>query len=403
MLPLLALLLAADPKPVDSAAAVAALRAALAADPVADVAGKDFATVPLTKADAAAARDLLWAAHAARITKERAAEVAARKLTDGTLEMPFFLKAFGDKPASGRSLWISMHGGGGTAKRVNDRQWENQQRLYSLAEGLYVAPRAPTDSWNMWHQSHIDRLFARLIEDLVVLEGVDPDRVYLMGYSAGGDGVYALAPRMADAFAAVAMMAGHPNDATPLGLRNLPFALQVGGDDAAYGRNAVAAGYAAKLDELRKADPGGYEHFVKIYEGKGHWMDREDKVALPWMVKFRRNPLPDRVVWAQSKGSPHERFYWLAVPAGRASAKTFVDAKRTGQTVEITAAEGVDKLLIRLDDRAADLDKPVTVTHKGRTLFAGVAPRTVAVLARTLAGRGDPHLVFDAEVEVALE
>src|SRR3954454_24617516 len=122
MLPLLALLLAADPTPADSAAAVAALRAALAADPSADVAGKDFAKVPLTKADAAAAREVLWAAHAARVAKERAAEVAARKLTDGTLEMPFFVKAFGDKPASGRSLWISMHGGGGAPKRVNDRQ-----------------------------------------------------------------------------------------------------------------------------------------------------------------------------------------------------------------------------------------------------------------------------------------
>lgn len=402
MLPLLALLLATDPVPADSAAAIAALRTALAADPAADVAGKDFARVPLTKTDAAAARDLLWTAHAAHIAKDRATEVAARKLTDGALAMPFYLKAFGDKPAAGRSLWISMHGGGNAAKRVNDRQWENQKRLYEPSEGLYVAPRAPTNTWNLWHEPHIDRLFSRLIEDLIVLEGVDPDRVYLMGYSAGGDGVYALAPRMADAFAAVAMMAGHPNAESPLGLRNLPFALQVGGDDSAYGRNAIAATYAAKLDELHKADPGGYEHFVKIYEGKGHWMDREDKVALPWMAKFRRNPLPDRVVWAQSKAVPHERFYWLAVPPGKASPKAFVDAKRVGQTIDIAAAEGVPTLLVRLDDRATNLDKPVTVTHKGRTLFSGVAPRTIAVLARTLAGRGDPRLVFDAEVEVAL-
>jgi poly(3-hydroxybutyrate) depolymerase len=36
-------------------------------------------------------------------------------------------------------------------------------------------------------------MFARLIEDLIVLEDVNPDRVYLLGYSAGGDGVYQLA------------------------------------------------------------------------------------------------------------------------------------------------------------------------------------------------------------------
>ena len=53
---------------------------------------------------------------------------------------------------------------------------------------------------------------------MIMLYEVDPNKVYLMGYSAGGDGVYQLAPRMADRFAAAAMMAGHPNETSPLGL-----------------------------------------------------------------------------------------------------------------------------------------------------------------------------------------
>ena len=32
-------------------------------------------------------------------------------------------------------------------------------------------------------------MFMRLIENLVALQEVNPNRVYLMGYSAGGDGV----------------------------------------------------------------------------------------------------------------------------------------------------------------------------------------------------------------------
>src|SRR4029079_18976971 len=128
---------------------------------------------------------------------------------------------------------------------------------YTLDEGIYLAPRAPTNTWNLWHEAHIDRLFGRLIEDLIVLEDVNPDRVYVMGYSSGGDGVYQIAPRMADSWAGAAMMAGHPNDASPLGLRNVPFALQVGGKDAAFKRNEVAAEWGRKLDDLRKADPQG--------------------------------------------------------------------------------------------------------------------------------------------------
>ena len=96
------------------------------------------------------------------------------------------------------------------------------------------------------------RSFQRLIENFVVEHGVSPNRVYLMGYSAGGDGVYQLAPRMADRFAAASMMAGHPNNANPLGLRNLPFMIFAGGKDAAYNRNKVAAEWGVKLAKLRE-------------------------------------------------------------------------------------------------------------------------------------------------------
>ncbi|MBX3746918.1 MAG: hypothetical protein KF833_16530 [Verrucomicrobiae bacterium] len=123
-----------------------------------------------------------------------------------------------------------------------------------------MAPRAPTDTWNLWHEAHIDPLFQSLIDAHVALSGVNPDRVYLLGYSAGGDVVWQLAPRMADRFASAAMMAGHPNESSVLGLRNLPFAVFVGGNDAAYNRNTVVAGRAAELGRLAAADPGGTGH-----------------------------------------------------------------------------------------------------------------------------------------------
>ena len=355
----------------------------------------------LTRQAAEAARARLWADHAKRIRAERAAEVAARKIVDGKLEMPFEYTVFGDKPAGGRSLFISMHGGGQTPKRVNDRQWENQKRLYKPAEGVYLAPRAPTDNWNLWHEPHVDRMFGRLIEDLVVLEDVDPNRVYLMGYSAGGDGVYQLAPRMADRFAAASMMAGHPNDASPLGLRNLPFAIHVGEKDGGFKRNAVAREWGGKLEALAAADPQGYVHVVKIHEGKGHWMDRQDAEAVPWMMRFTRDPIPKKVVWKQA-GATHDRFYWLAVPKGDAKPGAEVVASYDGRTVTIEKASGVERLLVRLSDAMVDLDQPVSIVFGGRTLFKGVQPRTTGVLAKTLAERGDPTAVFTAEVELHL-
>jgi hypothetical protein len=363
-------------------------------------AAQELATRKLTRDEAAKAKQLLWNDRVNQIRATRTAEMKKRMLRDGELEMPFYYKIFGDKPKNGRSLYISMHGGGGAPKRVNDQQWENQKRLYSLKEGVYLVPRAPTNTWNLWHQGHIDAMFGRLIENMIVFEDVDPNRVYIMGYSAGGDGVYQLAPRMADQLAAAAMMAGHPNETSPLGLRNIAFTIHVGGKDAAYNRNKIAGQWSEKLAALRKSDPAGYEHLVKIYPDKGHWMDRQDAAAIPWMAKFQRNPLPEKIVWKQDDVT-HSRFYWLAVDAENKKARSEIVATRKGQNIDIESND-VARVKIRFNDDMIDFEKPVTITSQGKKLFEGKIDRTLGILMKSLDERLDPDLVFCGEVSVDL-
>ncbi len=391
-----------------SARALDDLRAwlALDRDQRAALDGAPFATVPLTKADAAAAQAALWEDHAKTVRETQAAAMEAGLLEIGDQQLKFETVDFpgpDGEPAGGRSLFISMHGGGNAPARVNDSQWRNQialGRRYLPAEGVYVAPRAPTNTWNLWHESHIDPLFDRLIANLIVFKNVNPDRVYLMGYSAGGDGVYQLAPRMADRFAAASMMAGHPNEASPLGLRNLPFSIQVGEKDGAYKRNEVAAEWGRQLDALRAADPDGYEHFTDLPAGKGHWMELEDRKAIPWMEKFTRQPLPDKIVWRQDDVT-HDRFYWLAVPPNQAAAGHELTATRDGGTFTLTSPN-VPQAIVLLHDALTDLDQPVTIKADDRVVFQGRALRTIATLHQTLTERGDPRLVFSASVPVPL-
>jgi len=361
---------------------------------------QEFAGVALTREHAEEARRLLCADHAQRIKATRADEMKARRLTSGNLTMPFFYTVSGDKPKNGRSLYISMHGGGGAPKQVNDRQWENQKRLYRVPEGVYLAPRAPTDTWNLWHQAHIDGFYDRLIENLIVFEGVDPNRVYILGYSAGGDGVFQLAPRMADRLAGAAMMAGHPNEASPLGLRNVAFTIHAGANDSAYNRNKVARQWGEQLDALQKDDPEGYVHWTKIYEGKGHWLDRQDAAALPWMAKHTRNPLPKRIVWRQDDVT-HARFYWLAVKPEEKRRGAEVRARRDGQRIDVQASD-IEQLIVRLNDQMLDLNEDVTVVSGDRELYSGRVKRSIGTLAKTLAERGDPTSVFSGEVVVTL-
>lgn len=353
---------------------------------------------PLSRTEATAAVDAAVKRIADRSRAERAAELKAGVLTVDGARMPIWATQFGPKSKDGtRPLWISMHGGGGAPAKVNDQQWDNQKRLYQPSEGVYVAPRAPSNEWNLWHQPPVDRLFGRLIEDLVICERVDPDRVYLMGYSAGGDGVYQLAPRMADRFAAASMMAGHPNDARPEGLRNLPFAIHVGGADGAFDRNKVATQWGVMLDALAQSDPGAYVHQVEVHAGKGHWMDREDASAVPWMAKYTRNARPMKVVWVQDDVT-HPRFYWLAVDEPKQGQRIVV----TRQGQEITIVEAPPSLAVRilLDDTMLDLDQDVRVTQDGKELFTGRVPRSRAVIERTLQDRFDPKAAFTAEVQI---
>ncbi|MFM7051566.1 MAG: transglutaminase domain-containing protein [Planctomycetota bacterium] len=378
---------------------VTELQRYLRAGTVGEVAAQPFAGTALTKPDAERVARALRKAQADEIRAAAKAEFDAKVLEADGAKMPFWYAVYGDKPKGGRSLYISMHGGGGAPAQVNDQQWENQKRLYKPEEGVYVAPRAPTDTWNLWHQGHVDALFAELIRDMVAFEDVNPDRVYLMGYSAGGDGVYQLAPRMADRFAAAAMMAGHPNETRPDGLRNLPFALYMGGKDAAFSRNDIARQWKVALADLAAKDEGGYPHEVTIFEEDGHWMQRKDAVAVPWMAKFTRNLRPAKVVWLQDDvTSP--RFYWLTNPAPKGGQRVVV--RLDAQTIHVDEASGVERLGFLLDDSMLDLDKPVKVVMGDATLFEGVVPRTAATLARTLAERGDPSAVFSAAVEVAV-
>lgn len=341
----------------------------------------------LTRAQAQQVLQKAYQARLAELKAQRTEEVAAKQLTWEDKKMPWLEKSFNLAPEGKRALWISMHGGGGAPANVNDQQWRNQIRLYAPEEGIVVAPRAPTNNWNLWHESHIDPLFARLIDDFVAVRGVDPNRVYLMGYSAGGDGVWQLAPRMADRFAAVAMMAGHPNGVSLVGVRNLPFAAFVGGEDAAYQRNKVVPEKIAELDALQKGDPEGYVHWGKVYPGLPHWMNGQDAEALPWMKKYTRQPWPLKVVWLQT-GTWHAQFYWLQVPEGTMKLGQKITASVNGQVIKL-AGEVPSGLELRLADALVNLDQPLQVWVQDRKVFEGKVPRSLEAIQTGLTGRCD--------------
>ncbi len=331
------------------------------------------------------------------VTRSDEMEDQVIKLMDKKIK--FDIKHFGEQGEDGWSLFISLHGGGGTTESENNRLWNRHKTLYELENGILFTPRSPSNTWNMWFQSHVDTFFNRIIQNMIAFHNVDPNKIYIMGRSAGGDGIYQVAPRMADRFAAAAMSAGHPNDSSPLGLRNTAFTIHMGENDSLYNRNDMAVKWGNDLKKLNEEDPEGYRYYIKIYKNKGHWMDNLEASALDWMSDFIRNPYPSKVVWKQGNVL-HKRFYWLRNEDP--SFGDLIECNIDDQIITVLSSSS-SKITIQLNDDLVDMDREITVNYLGRQLFKGFVYRDIDIIKRSIREYGDPKSVYYGEIRLTLD
>lgn len=298
----------------------------------------------------------------------------------------------GDGPESGRSLWIIMYGGDTPS---------NEEDIKLNEEGsIWLIPRCSTD----WQQEFIDRMLDRIIEHHIIVSEVNSNRIFLIGISSsGGDGVYQLAPRMADRWAAAGVMDGNPNNVSPLPLRNLPFALFMSGQKNSENNKLAARTWAQSLEECSKDHfSGGYHYSMKISNSEGQRQD-----ALTWMNKYTRNPWPNRIIWYHQGCALQKRFYWLTLP--------FPEQIKKGQTIIVEVRnrkniyleqipEDVKALIIRLSDTLVNLNQPVTINVNKETkmmkIFHGIVPRTRTAIEQSIEERADPMSAATALLHV---
>lgn len=128
----------------------------------------------------------------------------------------------------------------------------------------------------MWWKDYLPEFFSIIIKGFVLKEIVNPNKIFLTGYSAGGDGIYHLGPMLADWLAGAAMMAGHPNGVELYNVRNIAFSIQVGGQDAAYNRNELARNYIKTMNELEAKYGGFSAKYCHVFDDCSHWMNKKD-------------------------------------------------------------------------------------------------------------------------------
>jgi pimeloyl-ACP methyl ester carboxylesterase len=359
----------------------------------------DPALDPLVLQQSATVRKLAWKAYlAGHEAKQMREELASHHAHFDKYDSPYKVRAVGSMPADGWPLVIAMHGGGGAPAEVNDSQWKVMQHYYrdqSAVEGyLYVAIRAPNNVWNGFYDWYSLGLTDRLIRQFISGANVDPNKVYLIGYSHGGYGAFYIGARMPDRFAAIHASAAAPTGGNVTGknLRNTPFTFMIGEHDLAYNRLSFCRAFAKYVDELRGDRRDIYPVAMEFKEGYQH-SGLPDRDKIKDLYPAIRNPMPRELSWALTNKEV-DSLNWLHVPEPAAGME--IDATCRNNALSIKSQK-ISELHVLLDERLVDFEKPLAIDVNGRTSTEHLTA-SLRTLCESLVDRGDPEFMFAAKL-----
>jgi pimeloyl-ACP methyl ester carboxylesterase len=321
-----------------------------------------------------------------------------QKVRFGEHVSPYTVKTVGPRPANGWGLFIAMHGGGGTTQEFNDSQWERMQTYYrdhpEVGGYRYVALRAPNNTWNGFYTDYAYPLMANLVRQFLLFADVDPNKVFLMGYSHGGYGAFAMGPKMPDRFAAIhASGAALTDGAVADTLRNTTFICMIGEKDTAHGRIKRCLDFQTEIQRLRGERTDIYPVTVQVIADHPH-SGLPDRDSIVEMYPAIRNPVPPELTWVMTDKVITD-FFWLRVPEPIKGER--FEATCRDNILTVTTAPKASAAAVLLDERLVDFAKPIKLVVNGKTTTQKLKP-SLRTLCETLQRRGDPALAFTAEV-----
>lgn len=384
------------------------------------------------------AQDLIYNEYLDSISARRNELNEKRIVIDG-ISMQVNTQVIGNPDKNGYPLYIAFHGGSTGDPAFENEQFEIMTKyIYSqsISSGIYITTRGLTDVYDQHYRPYSFVFYDRIIEDAIAFYNADPNRVYLVGFSSGGDGVYAVAPRIADRLAAANMSAGYPHVHILENLYNLPFYIQVGENDTAYSRNVLAAEFDGLLDALNEKYCGGFPHETYIHKDGTHnsqWSDNviqpqpvvDDNYIQQWLKNpfwaryvekstsaisllnsNERNALPERVVWNTGEYAglrKSQMFYWLDRDGYLKNATIVASFDKERNTIKIEQCDAQKGTLkIYLSPDMVDVFEKVNIEIMGTTV--SVRPLVSGqIMQSTLSAKGDKNYIFTSEIDIRFD
>lgn len=358
--------------------------------------------------------------------------------------MPYYWGTKGELARGGNvsvPTFVYIHGSG-----PRDAEWAASLKwaqAFADAPSRYFIPQIPQEgAYYRWWQRSKQWAWAWLWRQLMLQDGVDPDRIYLFGISEGGYGSQRLASFYADYLAAAGPMAGGEPliNAPAENVEHIGFSLLTGAEDRMFFRNRYTAITSEALDSLQRLHPDGYIHRVNLIEGRGHGIDY--RPTTPWLLQFRRNAHPRHFTWEdfEMDGQHRRGFYNLRVDRypneiRRPGDHRPCDSLRTRYDVNISETGDIDiavnlvryvpldsdatfgfpltlhwrkelrpatdgAFTLYLDEQLVSLDRPVTVRVNGRKVFSGKLRPNYRHMVESLATFSDPQRIYPVGISV---
>ncbi len=269
-------------------------------------------------------------------------------------------------------------------------EWGGVDRQHdAVAEGYHVITVYPHAHGNTWYRGIGDRDVMRCLEMVKAKFSVDDDRVYLLGYSMGGAGVWYVGTRHPEQFAALAPFFG-----------GFDFRFQL--ENAAldkltpreqYRRERLS--YIAQLEALRTtpvftshgdADPivpvdysrytvrllqrWGYDVRYWEYPDRGHGGLNNEEDVLEWLLAHRRTTNPEHVS-VRAAALRSAAAHWVQVTQ-RKDPYAFinVDAEVLASNYLRLNTENVLEIVLTPPSSLIDLTKPARVLWNNSELLA---------------------------------
>jgi dienelactone hydrolase len=340
------------------------------------------------------------------------------------LDSPYREKmwAYVSGAGKGKGLVMGLHGGGKGAGSADGPRgtWQIKGCMGMYPQGLVLQG----DNWNTVQG---EKQILSLIEIAKAQHDIDPDRVYVVGFSMGGTGSWHMAGRFPDLFAGAAPCAGvimaepksqlaDPDDVARLqygilpNVRNLAMYYFIGLED----KNCMPGTYLFAWEEMKELiedDKSGYSKIrFKTYPGLAHafppgepakcteWLGEQRRDTFPQKIvwQFARRPFPVRKKFDKTDRLINTRFYWIH--HSNPTDKMELVAERKGNAFDIETSGEVEGLWLMLNPAMIDVNKEVVVRLDGEEVYRGKPKPSLRTILESLSARLDKRMFFDRAI-----